>query len=70
MDEVYGNLVEGNVEVTRMLSRRTSAAQLTSEDLDVIRGVAERNDLAISERVGERPEDIFVSMQFANTFAR
>jgi len=69
MEEVFGNLIEGNIEVSRMLSRRTSAAQLTAEDLDVIRGVAERNDLAISDEVGQRPEDIFTSMQFANTFA-
>ena len=69
MDEVFNRYIEGNVEVARMLTRRTTAAQLTPEDLNVIRQVAERNDVSISDEVGERPEDVFVSWQFANTFA-
>jgi len=69
MEDVYNRYIDGNVEVARMLSRRTSAAQLTAEDVNVIRQVAERNDISIGDEIGERPEDVFVSWQFANTFA-
>ena len=52
-----------------MLSRRSSAADLSPQDVEVIRSLAEQRNVALSDRPGETPEDLFVSLQHAKTFA-
>jgi hypothetical protein len=70
MAEVYDDFIIGNVEVNRMLSRRASPADLTDQDLEVIRTVAAQHDVTIGDQAGQTPEDVFVSWQLANTFAK
>ncbi|MDJ0768557.1 MAG: hypothetical protein QNJ12_07165 [Ilumatobacter sp.] len=70
MASVYELYVGNNVEVNRMLSRRSSPADLSPEDVEIIKTVAADNELNVSDQVGETVEDLFVSWQHAYTFAR
>ena len=70
MAEVFDDFIVGNTEVNRMLSRRASPADLTDQDLEVIRTVASQHNVDIGDQPGQTPEDVFVSLQYANTFAK